>query len=530
MSLIRRREFLPHLLGLTSATLAIRSPAVRAAEQIPGGTPFNVREFGARGDGTHLDTQALQKAIDTCSQSGGGTVLFPAGTYLSGTLFLKSRVALHLDSGTVLLGSTKLEHYPTTIPKIRSFTDTYTEKSLLYGEDLEDVSLEGRGVIDGQGAAFKGPYKVRPYLIRIISSRNVSVHDLTLKDSPMWVQHYLACDGVLIDGITVASRCNANNDGIDIDGCRRVRIANCDISSGDDAIVLKSTLDRPCQEVVVSNCLLSTLCNAIKLGTESNGGFENIAVSNCVIYDTRLAGIALELVDGGVLNGVSIADITMRGVGAPIFIRLGNRARPFKEGMAAPGLGSLRNISISNIQATGANRTGCSITGLPEAAAQNISLDNLRLGFAGGGKAEDARRTVPENPAKYPEYGMFGTLPAYGFYCRHVKGLRFSNVQLAFVEPDERPSLVCDDVEDLELFGWNAAATAKVNPVIQLTDVRNALIHGSRAPRGAPAFLRVAGKASAGIKLAANELSGAAKILGLGPGASKDAAAMMSAP
>ena len=206
-------------------------------------------------------------------------------------------------------------------------------------------------MIDGQGGAFKGPHKVRPYLLRIIGCRDVSVRDVTLKDSAMWVQHYLACEGVRLDGITVTSKCNANNDGMDIDGCQRVRIANCDIQSGDDAIALKSTLDRPCRHVVVTNCILSSDCNAFKLGTESNGGFENILMSNCALYDTRLAGIALEVVDGGRLDGVSISHVTMQNVGGPIFIRLGNRGRGFKAEMAGLGICSLRNVSLSGIQA-----------------------------------------------------------------------------------------------------------------------------------------------------------------------------------
>ena len=155
---------------------------------------------------------------------------------------------------------------------------------------------------------------------------------LTLRNSPMWVQHYLACEGVCIDGIRVESTCNANNDGIDIDGCERVRIANCDIRSGDDALVLKSTLERPCRNVVVTNCVLSSLCNAFKLGTESNGGFENIVMSNCAIYDTRISGIALELVDGGTLEQVSISNVTMHNTRSAIFIRLGDRARPSRRG------------------------------------------------------------------------------------------------------------------------------------------------------------------------------------------------------
>ncbi len=361
-----RRQFLGQLAGLGGAALALSPATVAAAPETSKDSYFNVRDFEAAGDGTTMDTLPLQKAIDACAHAGGGTVCIPSGQYLTGTLFLKSHVTLRLENGAVLLGSRNLDDYPVRVPKLRSYTDNYTERSLLYGENLESAVIEGHGLIDGRGAAFKGSYKVRPYLIRLVSCRNVSVKNITLKDSPMWVQHYLACEDVLIDGITVNSRCNANNDGLDVDGCERVRIANCSIRSGDDAIVLKSTLDRPCKNVVITNCTLSSDCNAFKLGTESNGGFENIALSNCTLYDTRLAGIALELVDGGVLDGVSIANVTMRNVRGPLFVRLGNRARPFKKGMEQPGLGRLRNVSICGVQATGADRTGCSITGLPE--------------------------------------------------------------------------------------------------------------------------------------------------------------------
>jgi polygalacturonase len=182
----------------------------------------------------------------------------------------------------------------------------------------------------------------------------------------MWVQHYLACENVNIDGITVDSRRDfVNNDGIDIDGCKNVRISNSEIISGDDAIVLKSTFNEPCRNIVVTNCVISSNCNGFKLGTESNGGFENIIFSNSVIYDTKLGGICLELVDGGTLDKVSVSNITMNHVGAAIFIRLGNRARQFQEKMDKPGMGSLSNVNISDIQATHVGKIGCTITGLP---------------------------------------------------------------------------------------------------------------------------------------------------------------------
>ncbi|MEK7683830.1 MAG: glycoside hydrolase family 28 protein [Verrucomicrobiota bacterium] len=517
-----RRQFLARLAGLGGAAVAL-SPGASSAAVALTGNALNVRDCGAGGDGARPDTKALQEAIDRCGRAGGGTVYFPAGRYLTGTLFLKSGVALYLDAGAVLLGSLNLQDYPTAIPAIRSYTDNYTEKSLLYAENEEQISLQGHGVIDGQGAAFKGPYKVRPYLIRLIACRDVSVQDITLRNSPMWVQHFLACDGVRIEGITVRSRCNHNNDGIDIDGCQRVRISNCDISSGDDAIVLKSTLNRPCKDVAITNCVLSSACNAFKLGTESNGGFENIVLSNCALYDTHLAGIALELVDGGSLDGVTISNVSMHNVNGPIFIRLGNRARPHQEGTARPGLGTLRRINISGLQAVGADRIGCSITGLPGQPAEDIALENIRISFAGGGPVEAAPRAVPEHPDKYPEYSMFGPLPAYGFYCRHVRGLRFSNMRLDVAASEARPALVCEDVENLDVFGWNSAVAAA--PVLRFNEVRNAFLHGCRGPQHAAAFLRIDGKSSERIKLLANDLVDTQKAVELGEGVSEKAVA-----
>jgi polygalacturonase len=510
-----------HFLSRTTAAVLVGSPGLAAsagaAEATATSGILNVRSFGARGDGETLDTAALQKTIATCFQQGGGTVYFPPGRYLSGTLFLKSGITLELASGATLLGSRKLEDYPVTIPALRSYTDNYTERSLIYGERLERVVLQGAGIIDGQGGAFKGPYKVRPYLIRMVACQNVRVRGLTIKDSPMWVQHYLACDGVDLEGLTVVSKCNANNDGIDIDGCQRVRIAHCDIQSGDDAIVLKSTLDRPCRQIAITNCLLNSECNAFKLGTESNGGFENIALSNCTIYDTRLAGIALEMVDGGLLERVNIANVTMHNTRCPIFIRLGNRARPFREGMGKPGLGRLRQIMLSDIQATGAYRTGCSITGLPDHPVEDVTLRNIRLAFAEGGKAEDMRNSVPEKAEAYPEYAMFGTLPAYGLFCRHARNLSLQNIEVSCVTPDVRPALWCDDVEALQIFAWSGAAATDGATILRFENVRDALIQGCRATPRTGTFLRTEGRKTARIRLMANDLEDAVHPVAAGP-------------
>jgi len=489
---------------------------------------YDIRDYGAKPDGKTLCTKSIQNTIDECAKRGGGTVYFPPGTFLSGTIYMKSNVTLRLDTGSTLLGSTNLKDYPPTVQAFRSYTDNYTDKSLIYGEKLKRIAITGNGTIDGQGRPFKGPYKVRPYMIRIIECQNVLVKDVTIQNSPMWVQHYLACDDVLIDGITVRSRVNGNNDGIDIDSCHRVIISNCNVSSGDDAIVLKSTSARSCRDVTVSNCVLSSHCNALKMGTESNGGFQNIVITGCSIYDTRLAGVALEIVDGGTMDRVVVSNITMNKIGAPIFLRLGNRARPFKKDMEKPKMGVMRNVTISNIEATGANPTGCAVSGLPGHKIENVTLSNLRLSFEGGGNKQDAARAVPEKPTDYPEYSMFGRLPAYGFYCRHVKGLKFRNIQLRLAKADKRHALVADDCQKLSIDDLDAPSSQSAAAIIRLTDVKAALIRGCRPPAGTDTFLKLQGSSSEDVVLVSNDFSRVSRIAETNPDVSKTVLSVLS--
>jgi polygalacturonase len=503
-----RRQFLygSALLGLAGA---LPAPAQTEA---PGKEPlFNVLTYGAVGDGNRLNTRALQAAIDACAAASGGTVYFPAGTYLSGTLVLKSHVGLHLEAGATILGSRNLNDYPSHVPAFKAYTVPYADKYLIYGERLENIFIEGHGTLDGQGASFERKPMGRPYLIRFSECRNVTLRGIRLINSAMWVQHYLACTDVDIDGVRVSSNANHNNDGIDIDCCDRVRIANCEIDSEDDAIVLKSAGARTTRNVTVTNCVLRSHSNGLKAGTESEGGFENIAISNCVVHDTNLAGIALEAVDGATLSGIVVSNIAMCGVVAPIFIRLGNRARPIEPGGPHLPIGKVENIIISDVEAFGAHKTGCSITGLPGHRVRNVTLSNIRLGFQGGGTREMVERPIPEKPAAYPEYNMFGVLPAYGFYCRHVEGLTLSNVHTDFEQPDARPALVSDDVSQLDIFGANFAQNAGGGPAMLFQNVRGAMIHGCRPWQEVGTYLRVEGRESEGIVLVANDLRKARK-------------------
>ncbi|MBI5689740.1 MAG: glycoside hydrolase [Verrucomicrobia bacterium] len=480
---------------------------------------LDAREAGAVPDGRALCTAVLQQCLDRCAAAGGGTVVLPPGIYRSGTLDLRSRVTLRIEAGATLLGSADPRDYPARRPAVRSYTDNYVSQALLAGEDLEQVAIEGGGVIDGNGGAFKWKeYLTRPYVIRLVACRDVRVEGVTLQASPMWMQHYLACDRVRLRGLRVFNHVSYNNDGLDLDGCHDVQVSDCVIDSDDDALCLKSTLDRACENITITNCVLSSHCNAFKLGTESNGGFRNITFSNNVIVSPRstqamygvqrgMGGIALETVDGGHLDNVVVSNVAIRGVHVPIFLRLGNRARPFLAGAAKPPLGSFRRVMLSNIVATGAGRIGCSITGVPGGIAEDITLANVSLEFEGGGGRDLAAKPVPERADAYPESRMFGDLPAYGLYCRHLRGLRVSGLQLRTVAPDARHALVADDVERLEIDGLDTTSAPGAAAVVRLQDARQVLVRGARPAGPVDVFLHVAGPATREVVLVASHLA-----------------------
>jgi parallel beta-helix repeat protein len=426
---------------------------------------FDPVKYGAVSDGQTINTKAIQEAIDQCSESGGGIVRLRGGHYLSGTLFLKDHVQLEIDEGSTLLGSTDLKDYPKTNTDFKSYTDNYTERSLIYGEDLNDVSITGEGMIDFQGSGFEGAYKKRPYGIRLITSKNILIEGLTMKNSAMWMQHYLACDSLIIRGIEVWNHANKNNDGIDIDGCHHVVIEDCIIDSDDDGICLKSTSERLCEDVIIRNCTVGSHCNAIKCGTESNGGFKDIQIQDCRIVPSKqenviygkakgLAGIALEIVDGGIMDNVSISGIHISGTLAPVFIRLGNRGRLYKKGQDKPGVGIMENISISEIISVGSSNMGCMIAGISDHPIKNLVISNIKLSFQGGGLPEDGIRQFGEKPSEYPECTMFAErLPAYGFYFWHINGLILKNVELIAEKADQRNAILFEEVTDILLNG-----------------------------------------------------------------------------
>lgn len=408
-----------------------------------------------------LCTSQLQQAIDLCHSRGGGSVVIPAGVFTTGSIRLRSSVCLELEAGAVLLGSSDLADYPAQpTPAYRSLKDASAFRALIYAEGEENISVVGRGTIDGQGAKFawgRSDMDGRPRLIQFVSCRDVRVEGLRLRNSGLWMQHYLNCDRVQLRGLNVWNHSNHNNDMMDIDGCRQVTVSDCIGDTDDDGITLKSSGPAPCEHVVISNCALSSRCNAIKCGTESTGGFRNIAISNCVIRPSEatdeisgnregISGISLEVVDGGVLDGVVISNISIEGTLVPVFVRLGNCARKHRAEAAKPPVGVLRNVRIENVQVRGAGDIGSSITGLPGHRVENVTLRGVHVELAAAGKAADVGRSVPEREDSYPEGKMWGRLPAYGFFVRHASGVRFVDVTVKPEDGEPRPWVVTDDV------------------------------------------------------------------------------------
>lgn len=438
---------------------------------------YNVRQFGAKGDSINFDTDAINRTIEAASSAGGGTIYFPAGKYLSFSIHLKNNITLFLDNGAILIAADPNQGKggydapePNEFDKFQDFGHSHWHNSLIWGENLQNIAIIGHGLIDGKGLTRSGNTKegIANKAIALKWCRNVILKDISILTGGHFCLLATGVDNFTIDNFKI----DTNRDGLDIDCCQHGHISNCSVNSPfDDAIVLKSSfalgVARFTEDVTITNCSVSgfdigTFLNGtykrenagkvpdrgvvtgrIKLGTESNGGFRNITVSNCTFEFCR--GLALETVDGGILEDISISNITMRDVmGSPFFLRIGSRMR----GPAGTPVGILRRINISNVVAYSSNPDYASILlGIPGYKIEDVRMDNITILVKGGAPKEQAALVVPEKENAYPDPQEFIKIPAYGFFIRHAKNISMTNIDLKFENEDFRPPFILEDVE-----------------------------------------------------------------------------------
>ena len=454
------------------------SPVIARCEVIQD---YVITDFGVQRDGLALYTTSIQRAIDAIHERGGGRLVFPAGKYVTGSIYLKSNVTLHFEKGAVLYGSTNPLDY---------VKDTYVGwQSLIFAIQQDNIGITGPGIIDGCGFITANnmvslihygiiedelrhdrPVETnRPENIYFRECNNVTITDITLRDAASWTQTYDQCKNVTVDNIRVEANSYWNNDGIDIVDCDGVVIKNSWFDAADDVLCFKShSPDHLCQNVTVDNCVGRSGANGLKFGTVSRGGFKNFKVSNVTIYDTYRSAITFAAVDGAEIENIEVDGLQAINTGNVIYLRIGDRRSAGKTPF-------MKNIRISNVYAEvpdfkpdkGYNYEGpiedlprnispASISGMPGNLIQDVTLKNITIVYPGGSDSIYAYRgvtpveldSIPEMISAYPEFSYWKELPAWGFYLRHVKGITFDNVVLKAKKPDYRPAIVMDDVHN----------------------------------------------------------------------------------
>ncbi len=407
-----------------------------------------------------LATTAIQKAIDACAAKGGGTVRLSRGDYTSGTIQLRDNIRLDIARSARLIGSLDLKDWPEHVAKRRTVQDTNMgmNQSLIFAEGLRNIALSGQGTIDGRGGQFKGEETIhgtpgRPFIIRVIDCKSVHVSGLTMTDSPCWMQNYLNCDDLLVEGLTVDSRVNWNNDGIDIDGCRNVIVRKCHILSGDDGICFKGASQAPAENILVEDCTVFSSCNALKLGTDSQSVFRNVLARRLTLGGLTdavrsikgtgaISGISWEVVDGGRAERIWATDITINNARSPLFMRNDDRGR-VQPGEPKPAPGTLRQVLFDHIRGADNGPRGSFLIGIPARRIQDVVIRDVDLMQRASSKPAVDEATIPEMYNLYPDAEMLkdwgNEAPAYGLWARHVDGLTLIDFKVRTDAPDPRP-------------------------------------------------------------------------------------------
>ncbi len=542
---MNRREALA--LITASATYPVgRGYAATGKSEPPSGLTanlFNPRQFGAVGDGKTLDSPHINTAIDACNKAGGGVVYCSPGTYLCGTVELKSNVTLYLEAGATLLGSTDVAQY-TPKPGPDPTSDA-GQGHLLYARDADNVSIVGPGRVDGQGQSFWTPTNRKPVpdsakwsdarhldykpkarispMVELVNCNNLRLESIELTGSSGWTLRPINCTRVFIQGIVIRNPAiGPNTDGIDLTGCQDVVISDCLIDTGDDAICLKSEnpygpTPRLSKNIAVTNCIITSSTTGFKIGTATQGGFENITFSNSTIVSSvpdiasrMVGGIAIEMVDGGWIEGLVVTGIQIQDARSPIFIRRGNRSNRF------PGEKTgIRGVLIDGIHATGAILTS-SITGIPGMEVEDVRLSNVHIDTVMPGNKEWVHTPVPEVPAAYPQSRMFGWLPASGLYCRHIQGLSLRNITFTAPSDEWRSAMIFDDVHNLRIDGFKTtkANDSAITPIV-LTGTKDVWITGATAPMQITALAKIEGDQTSNVLITGCDVRGTARLADL---------------
>jgi len=409
-----------------------------------------------------LATPAIQRAVEACAAAGGGTVRLAKGDYISGTIDLRSGVMLEIAEGSRLVASIDLNDYPERKARRPTVQDSNMgmNQSLIFAEGCERVGLCGKGMIDGRGTKtnFPGEQTIgatpgRPFMIRMLDCKNVVIRDLRMQDSPCWMQNYLNCEDLIIDGIHVENQSNHNNDGIDIDGCRRVIVRNVFINAEDDGLCFKGASQRNGENILIENCEFYSSCNALKFGTDSQGDLRNVLVRNVVLggpsdqmrsIKRRKAdgGISWETVDGGTVERILVHDVKIVRAESPLFLIISDRGRVRPE-QKRPGPGNLRHLVYDRISGENNGMRGSFFTAIPEKHIEHILLRDVNLAMSPATEPVLEAAKVPDGRDLYPDPHMFSTvMPAYGLWARNVRHLTLQRVRFTVSGKDPRPALI----------------------------------------------------------------------------------------
>lgn len=482
---------------------------------------YYVTNFGAKGDSITLDTKSIQSAIDKCNSDGGGTVILTQGIFRSGTIYLKSNVTLHIEAGSILLGSTNIGDYTTDTHKMMYKNESRMDRCLIFAKNAKSTAITGFGEINGQGFPENFP-KERPVLVRFLNCNKINLNNLSLLNPAAWTFAFLYCSDILVDGIHINSLANFNGDGLDFDGCRNVKVIDCSFNTSDDAICLQtSEPDIPCSNVVISNCIFHSKWAGIRIGLLSRGDIESVTVNNCVFLDIEDSGLKIQMNEGAVMKNMIFSNLVMKNVVHPVFMTHCQQRACVDAPEELPQMKTMKGFLFENILAesdSGGKNSVIIISGMEGNPIEDITFINIHMTNSGGGTSEDAaRRKLNEFTPEilngwWPEVSLIGTVPAYGIYARHIKGLIIKDVSFFTDTIDLRPAVVMDDVSNANLSGVQANGRGTSESVFRFQQVQEATVRSCSASMTADIFIKVEGTDSKDIFIARNNYSNAKKV------------------